>query len=189
MFDPADSPLNQQLDPGERLLWSGKPLGGIRFRPQDAFLIPFSLLWCGLAIFWEVSVTRSRAPIFFMMWGIPFVLVGLYIVFGRFLFDAWNRSRTYYGVTNERIIIISGILARQTKSLQLRTLADVSLSQRGDGSGTITFGPTYFLNTIFPAGAWPGTARYASPTFEMIDHAKEAYDIIRGAQRAVPSNA
>ena len=176
--------IEQQLDPGERLLWAGQPRSGIRFRPQDVFLIPFSILWCGFVIFWEVSVIRSNAPFFFMLWGIPFVCAGLFIVFGRFFFDSYNREHTAYGVTSERILIVSGIFTQQIKSLQIRTLADMSLTQRSDGSGTIAFGPTHYMSSLFPAGAWPGTGRYAPPSFDLLDNVKEVYDIIRNAQRA-----
>ena len=124
-----------------------------------------------------------------MLWGIPFVCVGLFFVFGRFFLDAHSRARTTYGVTNERILILSGLFAQQTKSLQLRTLTDVSLIQRGDGSGTITFGPAHYMNAFFPAGAWPSTGRYAPPSFDLIERAKEVYDIICNAQRAKPANA
>jgi Bacterial PH domain len=189
MFQTAESVLAPHLDPGERLLWSGQPRSGIRFRAQDAFLIPFSILWCGFAIFWETSVVRTGAPVFFMLWGIPFVCAGLFFVFGRFITDARSRSRTFYGVTSERILIVSGIFSRQTKSLQLRTLSDVSLTQRGDGSGTITFGPSNYMNSLFPAGAWPGTGRYVPPSFDLIECASEVYDVIRGAQRTRPANA
>ena len=51
----------------------------------------------------------ANAPFFFRMWGIPFVAVGLYMVFGRFFADAKQRSKTYYGVTSERVIIVSGL--------------------------------------------------------------------------------
>jgi len=91
-----------------------------------------------------------------MLWGIPFVCVGLFMVFGRFYSDAHTRSRTLYGVTNERIIIVSGLFSQQIKSLQLRTLTDVSLTQRRDGAGTINFGPTHSMNSFFPAPSWPG---------------------------------
>ena len=40
----------------------------------------------------------------FLIVGGVFSLIGLYIIFGRFLFDAYGRTRTYYGVTDERVI-------------------------------------------------------------------------------------
>lgn len=35
----------------EYVLWSGKPGEGHLLAPNDVFLIPFSILWCGFAIF------------------------------------------------------------------------------------------------------------------------------------------
>jgi hypothetical protein len=194
MYQSAETILSPQLDSGERLLWSGQPRGGLRLRGQDAFLIPFSILWGGFAISWEYMAWTGAAKAHgpgagvFPLFGVPFVLIGLYLIFGRFFADARARARTFYGVTNERIIIISGLFSQQTKSLQLRTLTDVSLTQRTDGSGTITFGSTPFMNSFLPSGSWPGTGRYAPPSFDLIDSAKEVYDIIRSAQKATPAN-
>ena len=117
-----------QISSGERVLWAGQPKQGVIVRGADAFMIPFSLMWGGFAIFWEASVLKTEAPGFFALWGIPFVLFGLYLIFGRFFFEAKQRAHTYYAVTNERIVIISGIFDRKIKSLNLRTLSDLSLS-------------------------------------------------------------
>ena len=70
MWNKPASEIERQLSSGERLLWSGQPRRGIRLRSSDAFVIPFSLLWCGFAIFWEASVITTGAPFFFMLWGI-----------------------------------------------------------------------------------------------------------------------
>lgn len=182
---PADarSIVQRELGPQERLLWAGKPRAGLVLRPSDAFLIPFSVLWGGFAIFWEYSVVSSGAPFFFALFGIPFVLVGLHFIFGRFLVDMKQREKTAYGLTNERILIISGLLTRSVKSLNLRTLSDVSLNERPDGSGTITFGqgnPYYWW--FQGMGWWPGMPA-ATPAFELIPRAKEIYEMLRDAQR------
>jgi hypothetical protein len=145
-------------------------------------LIPFSLLWCGFVVFWETMVVTQGAPVFFCLWGIPFVLVGLYLVFGRFLVDRNQREHTFYGITNERVVIASGIVRRTVKSLNLRTLTDMSLTEWRDGSGTITFGQSSFFPWWFQGTAWPGMHANV-PTFERIPNAKELYEMLRTAQR------
>jgi hypothetical protein len=176
----AEQVLAPLMGAGERLLWSGRPRQGIFLQGSDGFLIPFSLMWGGFAIFWEYSVWTSKAPFFFRLWGVPFVLVGLYFMIGRFFADARTRSKTWYGVTSERVIIVSGWLSRNVKSLQLRTLSDLSLSEGSDGMGTITFGPV--------APRWSAFSRWSPsrddvPSFQSIPAAREVFDRIRSAQR------
>lgn len=174
--------LQFTLDRGERQLWAGIPRQGIAFRGADAFMIPFSILWGGFAVFWELSVIREGAGALFMLWGIPFVLVGLYVTIGRFFVDARRRARTTYAVTSDRVIINSGIFSRTTKSLNLRTLTDITLQERPNGTGTITFGPTNPLMAMYAGASWPGVPQ--TPSFEMIPEAKRVYDIVREAQMA-----
>lgn len=180
MLDDASSAFRDELSPGERLLWSGRPQQGLMLRGSDALLIPFSLLWGGFAVFWEASAVRGGAPFFFKLWGIPFVLVGLYITVGRFLFDAWQRARTLYAVTDQRALILSGLFTRNVRSLGVKSLSDINFSSGRDGKGTITLGPTN------PLGAWntswPGMNRHAAPTFEMIDDARRVYELLRQLQ-------
>ena len=170
------------LGRGERLLWSGAPRQGLVFRPTDLFQVPFSLLWAGFAVFWNVTVWVSGGPLFFRLWGLPFLAVGAYITVGRFWVDARRRARTTYGLTTERILIASGGLGRTLTSLSLRTLTDVTLSQRPDGSGTITFGPSSVASSMYAGTPWPGVRQ--PPSFELIENARRVYDAIRDAQEA-----
>ena len=95
--------FKKNLGSHERLIWVGRPKQGIMLRPNDIFFIPFSILWGGLAIFWEVMALTSLLKgaekggptvLIFPIFGIPFVTVGLYLIFGRFIVDAKQRGNT-----------------------------------------------------------------------------------------------
>lgn len=171
-----ENELKANLSAGEKLIWTGYPKGGIVFRTWDVFFVPFSLLWGGFAIFWETTVFTTGAPFFFKLWGIPFVLVGLYMIAGRFFVDAKKRENTIYGITQDRIIILSGIFRRDFKSLNIKTMSDISFTQKDDGSGTITFGPSDFRYGAMGGTIWPGTTQV--PMFELISDVKKVYDKI-----------
>ena len=179
--------LQFSLDRGERQLWAGVPRQGIIFRGADVFMIPFSLIWGGFAIFWETSVLKTGDPGVFALFGIPFVLAALYITVGRFFVDARRRARTTYAVTSDRVIINSGIFSPTTKSLNVRTISDVTLQEKSSGNGTITFGATNPLAAFYAGTSWPGVPQ--TPSFEMIPDARRVYDIIRDAQMAPASRA
>ena len=165
--------------PGERVLWSGEPGRGIYFQSTDIFLVPFSLLWCGFAVFWTFTASSAGAPTFFDLWGLMFVLFGLYFVFGRFLVDIWVRQGTSYTVTNRRILINRGGLFPRQIVINLADLPPVSLNMRGSGRGTIRFGEAY--NRWNRGGAWT-PALDPTPQFIAIDNAQGVFDLIHKAR-------
>lgn len=179
----VESRVGKEIGAGERLLWTGRPRQGIILRPADALFVPFSLMWGGFAMFWEAMVFRTGAPFFFTLWGIPFVLVGLYMIVGRFFTEAQQRARTIYAVTNERVIIISGLLKETVRSHSLTSLSDISLSEKSDGSGTISLGPNSPYAQFATAG-WPGARQYGLPALDGIPNARAVYETIRQAQKA-----
>lgn len=187
-MDPsAELEISRHLESGESLIWSGVPRQGLLFRASDAFLIPFSVLWCGFIIFWEAAVLAGGGPPFFALFGIPFVLVGLHLVVGRFFLDSRIRAKTLYGLTSRRVIIISGLFSRTTHSLPLRTLNDISVQERADRSGTVMFGRPHPFATWYAGMQWPGMGQYQAPSFERIQDARRVHDQILEAQRAATS--
>src|SRR4051794_10996940 len=103
--------LQSELLPGENLIWTGRPSSGVIFHKEDLYLIPFSLMWGGFAIFWELGVTGSfgqfkNSSSFFTLWGIPFVVMGQYLIWGRFLYAAWKKRKIAYGLTPKRVLIL-----------------------------------------------------------------------------------
>lgn len=179
----AGDVIERELRPGEKLLWSGKPRDGLRLRSSDAALIPASLAWGGFAIFWEVSVFATRAPFFFKLWGIPLVLTGLYRIFGRFLVDAKAREQTFYGVTNERVIIVTRLFGLKVQSFPLQTLPQLTLEEKADGSGTLLLAAP-IPNKMLLSGNWPNRQNQMPPAFEMIEYVRHVQGIIQDAQQS-----
>lgn len=179
----AEKKIRLELGQNENILWTGRPKQGLLLRISDVFLIPFSLLWGGFAIFWEYSAYRAGAPLFFLLFGAVFVLVGLYVIIGRFFVDALTRAQTYYGVTNNRIVILTELFGRKLKALDLKTLTNISFTQKKNGEGTLTFGATHPLASRFGGVQWPGMERYQGPQFDLIQNVRSVYDIIRQAQQ------
>ena len=164
MWDESESQIENELGAGEQLLWHGQPKPGLRLRVSDILLIPFSLMWGGFAIFWEFMV-----------------------IVGRFFVDAKQRSRTWYGLTNERAIIVSGLLSKSVKSLNIDTITELALTEKADGSGSIAFGSPLIWPGWISGSSWPFMNHQPIPTFESIDNAKSVYELIRKAQQNLRS--
>ena len=184
MNHSAQQAIQEELSSGERIVWAGTPKQGTLFRGSDILMIPFSLIWGGFAIFCEflalTAVQESKntpdaIAIIFPLFGIPFVLVGLYLIFGGFICHAKKRSKTFYGVTNERAIIVSGIFSKSVKSLNLNAMSDLSINEKENSLGTITFGQDNPIMSMFMSGGFPG-AGPTVPKFEFIEGAKNVDD-------------
>jgi hypothetical protein len=154
--------------PGESFQWAGLPNPGVVFHSDDWTMIPFSILWGGFAIFWEAAALgywgkdakSHQAPGFFVLWGIPFVLVGQYLIWGRFLEDAWLKRRTYYGVTNRRVLILQEGWKRKTRSCYLEAIPEIN--REGERTGTLWLGEKL---PLFTGGR--GRAKRSASRFEV----------------------
>jgi hypothetical protein len=148
----------------------GVPRKGIVFQTSDTLQIPFSLLWCGFAIFWESSAIKMGAPFFFKLWGVPFVLAGIYFVIGRFVFDSWKRENTIYAITNDRVLIVTKVFSEKMTSIPSHEALCFKSEKHGNGLTTITFGRNGDLNTsIFKVQSWPGSSNHLSQLVQIED--------------------
>jgi hypothetical protein len=176
---PADAAdFRTHLLPGEQILWAGRPAQGLLLTRRDGFMIPFSLVWSGFAVFWEHSVLHTNAPGFFKLWGIPFVAIGLYLVAGRFFLDAWLRRGMRYAVTSQRILILRPPPFGNFVAIELKRLPDATLQERADGSGTIRFGQT---TTPFGRNGWSSWTPALDPTpqFLGVSDVRTVFDLVQ----------
>jgi hypothetical protein len=195
-----DAVIRAELSEDEQLLWAGQPRQGIVFRITDVIMIPLGLAMMAamvapliVMVMPHESIDRNSTdnpefPFFlFAVVQTPFLCFALYFLLGRFVVDRRRRARTCYGVTDQRVIVIAGLLGRRTVSLNLPTLTNIALINKSDGTGTITFGPTNpmsWWHDAFPFPRFPGIRGMEpdAPTLLMINDSKHVYDLITAAQ-------
>ena len=134
-LDSADSPdtgYTRAAEPGERLLWSGRPRQGFVRRRGDGLFIAASLVWCSFAVFPQgVAITHGGSLITELNVG-AFVAVGLFVLVGRDAADAYLRSRAFSGVADRRVLIVKGDSAPPPPRLRARS-PDRDRSRRREG--------------------------------------------------------
>lgn len=172
------------LDKGEKILWQGRPDGRVRVRIGDLFQTVFGVFFLGFAIFWTVMAafmtSQGGGPpgfrIFFPLFGLPFIAVGAYLVFGRFLWSAYQRRHTWYTLTDKRAFFATDLPVRG-RSLK---------SWRISPGTVIDFRPGPPASIFFAEEVRQGNQgrRYRVPVgFEWIDEGEEVFRLIRGIQR------
>ena len=132
------------LDPGEELLWEGRPNTGLRFKASDIFLSLFGVVFGGFALFWIFMAASigSGAPgaisTAFPLFGLPFLVIGAYLAVGRYFWDSYVRGKTVYALTSKRGIIARSAFGRSLKSYPIRRSTEIEY-QPGE-EATIYFG-------------------------------------------------
>ena len=131
--------MTAHLAPGEQLLWAGRPKQGFALRGWDIVYWSLSLLMVIAGTY--ITVVEWRKPgdtgtlIFVLLW----TAAVYYAAFGRFFVDRWQRSLTYYAVTDRRAIIATRESPDYIQSINLSTLKKVTYSRRSDNTGTLEF--------------------------------------------------
>jgi hypothetical protein len=133
-------PFDEHLVAGEKVLWVGRPDPAKRFSKSDRVAVPFSLMWGGFAIFWETVAIAGGAG-FFTLFGVPFVALGLYMMVGRFVYKARVKRRTWFAVTNKRVLkLVRRKNGDTMEALFLDSIPVVNRDVGADGSGSVIFG-------------------------------------------------
>lgn len=152
-MDPVqvEQVATSQLDAGERLLWSGAPVPGNAAAgaiPTSLFGIPFlafSCFWIGMA--WTATSRSNHVPgpfLFFPLFGVPFVLVGLGILLSP-LWAYLSARTTVYAVTDKRALIVNGGFNRSVQSYSGSEIGDLVRVEGPDGRGSLMFGSIPFV--------------------------------------------
>jgi hypothetical protein len=100
------------------------------------------------------------------------------MIWGRFLYDAWLKRRTYYAITNKRLLIVQEGWSQKTSSMYLGEIP--AIEREGATTGTIWFGKKH------PLLGGRGQKKRSMSRFDMGDVPVFAdVDDVDGVQRLV----
>jgi hypothetical protein len=186
----AETAMRDALEPGERLLWSGRPRQGLLLRRGDAILIPATLVPFAFAVFLEAVVVAKGcladggAVAMALLIG-SVVVATLHLVVGRFFLEAYQRARTFYGVSDRRVLIVFRFYGSRALAFALERVTEIDLKADRGGLGTLTFGRSdRSIRIDAPIfGLQSKTRKFAQ--FAAIEHADDVLRLIQEAQRTM----
>ena len=174
----AEQVATKELDPGERLLWSGVP--SARGTAVSALPLTFmGILFTGFAAFWIASAASATSSFsgdgfpgaIFPLFGVPFLLIGLGMLFGP-LWAYRGAKSTVYAVTDKRVMVITAANTVGVRSFTPDDIGDIVRVEGPDGSGTLRFGAAANL-------AVRGGARLSLGVFVGIPEVRRVEQLIR----------
>ncbi|MBM2814444.1 MAG: hypothetical protein HW421_1206 [Ignavibacteria bacterium] len=175
------SELKPYLNSYENILWVGQPKKGIIIQSSELIMILQGIFFCGFGILLFSIVIKAEVPIIIKIFVFVIMIMGLYFLFGRMMYDAIRRGKTIYGVTDERIIMKEGIIFKKVKSLNIRTISDIGFEEKSDGSGTIFFGTKNIFN--FLTGLNWRSSMKPTPSIDKIQEVRKVYNQIIELQK------
>ena len=181
MTNLVETKLNSELLPGERLLWSGQPRQGAKLRPADFVVVPAMWLLGALFIYvggaaWLSGQQLGQASLVLLAGAL--LLCGPLVRFGG---EAHWRRRIYYGLTDQRVLIISGFGRQQQQARSLAALGQVRVAVEPEGHGTLFFGEPFNLLGFTPPYLPPASG-LGAPAFDDIEQPRAVYEQLHAAQ-------
>ena len=212
MWQDAEQAIGAQLAPGETVIWTGRPRTGLVFRPYDLLITAFSAIWLTMAVcitgtarsmgrgmipggFRITSNPFTGRPMFmrplsiFDIVGFVFIAIGLYLLLGRFFVDARIRANTRYGLTDKRVLMVTGFSGNRFISIPLERIGELNVSRRADGYGTVRLGRASYVEdwhgSSLSDNRHYGYRRIEPPSFELIDDVLAVRDLIVRTQMSL----
>jgi hypothetical protein len=118
----AREQLELELDPGETLLWVGMPRQGIYF---DLATVG-RMAWLGLVLVFLLYVLGMRAwrehTLFLALSCALVCAIPVLMIVAPFLSRPRRAARTFYGLTERRVLIVYGLEIHETQSFPLEKI-------------------------------------------------------------------
>jgi|GEM_PF-1119743 len=146
--------LKDVITASERVLWSGKPDASVIFEKLDYLFIPLGIGYTWVCTSWCVGVTEKVVELYldtrfanpanwlsllFPLIGAVLILSGLYLTIGRFVYKTYKRKRTFYALTDKRVIIVHATGEKKVTSAEYRIIDSIQKVATAEARGTVVF--------------------------------------------------
>ena len=129
--------VEREMRAGEKAQWVGYPIP-TKFAIKEGMMsFLWGIPWTTFCIFWESMAIKS-GTLFMPLWGIPFIIIGLYLLTSP-LWEYLRARRTVYVVSNQRLLILNGLLRPSRRSFAPPDIGSVEVDAGYDGIGSIIF--------------------------------------------------
>jgi hypothetical protein len=137
MRPDAEAELRKELDWNEQLLWCGQPVRGLDLSVMIVAIMVFGLVMSGSALAATRRNLGSGDTGAAVAFPLIFAAVGLSLVVFPLIVDPYRRRWTFYGLSDQRVFIISEVWRRSVLSAPLATMVEANILL--DRTGTIKF--------------------------------------------------
>lgn len=168
------------LDPGEVILWQGRPSQRLQASRRAAPLVLFGLAFGGFALGWIWLVAQAGG--YFWVFGLPFLLLGLIFSTLAPVIGPLQRRATWYTLTNRRAFIATDLpfLGRRLDDYPIHPGTPLRLEQNGP-LGSVYFSQRRITKSSPRARKSPLNLPVG---FEMIPDAPQVLTLLQEVQDA-----
>ena len=170
----TDNSWDGILEDGERILWQGQPSEKLSAKPGQIFESFFGLFFVGFSVIWmRVAYSIGAGP--FWMFGLIFFFTGLYLVFGKYFWQSYERGHTWYTLSTRKAYIATDtpLGGRKLKSYPITDETEFEFDPGRRAS-------VYFARDTYRVN---GRTRWSKIGFENLDNGREVLDLLLKVQK------
>ncbi len=145
LSDRLQQQVRNELKAGEHVQWMGQPSTKATAKMLMPILL-FFIPWTAFALFWTAAAAGFKLPnvdddLFvwlFPVFGLPFIMVGLWGLSMPWRMAA-RAKNTVYVITTQRVIILTVGKKLSCQSFYAKNLTGIRREQQPDGTGNLYF--------------------------------------------------
>jgi hypothetical protein len=161
-------------------------LTGISVESNPALLIPVGTrIQVGLDAVLSGNLNKD---LFMLLIGLLLILFSFFMIFGRFLWKAYRKTKTWYAVTDKRVLILTKVFGKRIRMKNIDKVLKMRVSVGKKGMGNINFEGTWGYISLFPEKLSPPNTGLdifgdSAPSFYDIKDAQKVYDLVESLRK------